>query len=401
MAAGDVESLNERELAQARSLHRPQNKARSTHADHAARLTAQGATFASFLQAIKLPPSLRTVVTHALALIVDDPTVEDEDQKEGAVRVSVSVTQGLEALSRHILALGKYESETAFLAPMYGSGEFTQAFCRLCAVFGGIYVLRCGATAVSVDAVTGSVRGICTSNGQFFPCDLLVASPDYLARSSRLTHNDPRGRRVRHRVSVLSAPALVDGIGEEEGGSTHRRLGVLPPRTPGVGNASAVTIVQQDESVSVCPVIDNIAPHGLCVLHLTTTLGPEDQEEQESSCGGSDNNNNTDDGGSLSSAVEEGKDASSPSSSSPSSAAAAGVLERALNVLLTGTGTEELWHLETDSMLHTDSSAAPTELAPGVPLPANAAICYREQQSLHFLSAISQAKGIFERLCPG
>ena len=44
---------------------------------------------------------------------------------------------------RFVACLGRY-GETASMYPIYGSSELAQAFCRLCAVFGGVYVLRCG-----------------------------------------------------------------------------------------------------------------------------------------------------------------------------------------------------------------------------------------------------------------
>ena len=40
-------------------------------------------------------------------------------------------------------SLGVYGA-TPFLSPLYGTGELPQAFCRLSAVFGGVFILGCG-----------------------------------------------------------------------------------------------------------------------------------------------------------------------------------------------------------------------------------------------------------------
>jgi RAB protein geranylgeranyltransferase component A len=48
--------------------------------------------------------------------------------------------EGLAATQKFLLSLGRF-GNTPFLWPMYGSGELPQAFCRLCAVFGGVYYL--------------------------------------------------------------------------------------------------------------------------------------------------------------------------------------------------------------------------------------------------------------------
>ena len=46
-----------------------------------------------------------------------------------------------EAIRRYFVSIGVY-GKTPFIYPLYGTAEITQAFCRLSAVFGGIYVLR-------------------------------------------------------------------------------------------------------------------------------------------------------------------------------------------------------------------------------------------------------------------
>ena len=54
----------------------------------------------------------------------------------------MTTMEALHALHRHLDALGRY-GETAFLYPLYGSAEVAQAFCRMCAVWGGTHILFC------------------------------------------------------------------------------------------------------------------------------------------------------------------------------------------------------------------------------------------------------------------
>lgn len=48
--------------------------------------------------------------------------------------------EGLERLKIYLTSIGRY-GNTPFLFPMFGCGEIPQCFCRLCAVFGGVYWL--------------------------------------------------------------------------------------------------------------------------------------------------------------------------------------------------------------------------------------------------------------------
>ncbi|CAN0435773.1 unnamed protein product, partial [Discosporangium mesarthrocarpum] len=55
---------------------------------------------------------------------------------------------------RHLSALGRFGS-TAFITPMFGVGELPQAFCRMAAVHGAVYVLRRDIKAAVVDQAEG------------------------------------------------------------------------------------------------------------------------------------------------------------------------------------------------------------------------------------------------------
>ena len=81
-------------------------------------------SFLEFLKKEKLTENLIHFVMHSIAMVKDDATC----------------LQGLEKTQKFLQSLGRF-GNTPFLWSMYGSGELPQAFCRLCAVFGGTYYL--------------------------------------------------------------------------------------------------------------------------------------------------------------------------------------------------------------------------------------------------------------------
>lgn len=63
--------------------------------------------------------------------------------------------------------LSRYGPGTgAFLLPVYGGGELPQAFCRVAAVTGALYVLRQGIKEFLVDPGSGLCSALVTSSGQ-------------------------------------------------------------------------------------------------------------------------------------------------------------------------------------------------------------------------------------------
>eukprot|EP00045_Choanoeca_perplexa_P009392 m.90381 g.90381 ORF g.90381 m.90381 type:complete len:503 (+) comp14880_c0_seq1:98-1606(+) len=72
-----------------------------------------------------LSEGLARVVMHELLWVADD----------------INAADATALMLTFLASLGVY-SPTPYIAVMYGIGEVAQAFCRLCAVFGGIYMLR-------------------------------------------------------------------------------------------------------------------------------------------------------------------------------------------------------------------------------------------------------------------
>lgn len=120
--------------------------------------------FVELMASKKLSPKVQHFILHSIAMATETTPTE----------------QVLERIQKFLRSLGRY-GNTAFLFPLYGSGELPQAFCRLSAVFGGIYVLTLSVSHLLVNA-DNKCTGVITSAGQRIGCKYLIADPSYLMK---------------------------------------------------------------------------------------------------------------------------------------------------------------------------------------------------------------------------
>jgi len=292
-----VLSLNERHLNQGRSLARPQNKALQSselRALEAACSDRDGSAMSleTYLrETAGLSAQLSEMARYALML-------ECESTAE-----PMSLRQGVQQLCKHVHALGRFGT-TAFLVPLYGSGELPQAFCRCAAVYGATYLLRRSVLGV-IAAVTDSdseqdgsprklVEGVVlgrpaaadevgqssssgdalfeapsTKGGKRIKCKHVVLPKQFLPRrSNENAKQKHRRRRVLRRVSILRGkPSLPVVDGEAMSFSHRRHLIVVPPNRLAAKH-DAIHAILMDEQVNVVPYV----PCGCTVVHLTTTI---------------------------------------------------------------------------------------------------------------------------------
>ncbi|ORZ00599.1 GDP dissociation inhibitor-domain-containing protein [Syncephalastrum racemosum] len=125
----------------------------------------ESATYAEYLsKKFKITGRLQTAILYAIA-VVDTRT----DAKTG-----------LERTQAFMKSIGRF-SKGGYLCTLYGGGsEIAQAFCRICAVYGGIYILNQKLSSFILDEETGKCMGVVTDDNQTFHCDWLITSPDYL-----------------------------------------------------------------------------------------------------------------------------------------------------------------------------------------------------------------------------
>lgn len=85
--------------------------------------------------------------------------------------------EGVKECKKFLMSLGRY-GNTPFLWPMYGSGELPQCFCRLCAVFGGVYCLNRPIDKVETKIVDDKTIVTIDSKSKTLNCDHLVIGID-------------------------------------------------------------------------------------------------------------------------------------------------------------------------------------------------------------------------------
>ena len=187
--------------------------------------------YIEFLQSRRLTPSLQHFVIHAITMVKPEtPTV-----------------QGLKATQSFLQSLGRY-GNTPFIWPLYGAGELPQAFCRMCAVFGGLYCLRRGASTITVSEADGKCTGIVSEN-QALKCKWLITEFSYVPERFKKECTQFVSRAVFITCSSLK-PSEED----------HITILSVPPSSEG---GEPVRVIELGPSSMACP-------KGLYVVHLVS-----------------------------------------------------------------------------------------------------------------------------------
>uniref|UniRef100_A0A8C9XDM1 Rab proteins geranylgeranyltransferase component A n=1 Tax=Sander lucioperca TaxID=283035 RepID=A0A8C9XDM1_SANLU len=168
----------------------------------------RGETCLSFLCDQQLGDNLQHFLLHSIAMVTEDTPTEE----------------GL-ASTRHFLrSLGRY-GNTPFLFPVYGLGEIPQCFCRMCAVFGGIYCLRHSVSCLLLDKDTNRCKAVIDSRGQRISCSHFVvedgfigadwkreATPTrFLSRAVLITDRSILPSDSDQQVSMVTVPPIAAG----------------------------------------------------------------------------------------------------------------------------------------------------------------------------------------------
>eukprot|EP00331_Platyophrya_macrostoma_P033501 CAMPEP_0176459688 /NCGR_PEP_ID=MMETSP0127-20121128/33455_1 /TAXON_ID=938130 /ORGANISM="Platyophrya macrostoma, Strain WH" /LENGTH=443 /DNA_ID=CAMNT_0017850731 /DNA_START=61 /DNA_END=1392 /DNA_ORIENTATION=- len=124
-----------------------------------------------------------------------------------------------------------------YVYPLYGSGELPQAFSRLCAVYGGTYMLQTPVTKVNFNA-EGVFESI-ESNGQVARAKFVVGDPSYF--SDRVK---PAGKVVRC-ICILDHP--IPNVGK----TTNSCQIIIPQKE--VKRQNDIYILQLSGVNKVCP----------------------------------------------------------------------------------------------------------------------------------------------------
>ncbi|XP_050417118.2 rab proteins geranylgeranyltransferase component A [Patella vulgata] len=188
-------------------------------------------TFLEVLKSRKLSEKLQNIISNAIAMVTKDASTEE----------------GLKKTQVFLQSVGRY-GNTPFLFPLYGSGELPQAFCRLCAVFGGIYCLQMTADALIINK-DNKCEAIITSEGQRISCKWLIMGSSYSPKQYITTDN----QRQLSRCILFTDKSLLHSESQE------LSLLWVPPSDH---NKHPITVLELPQSAMVCP-------KDLYMVHLT------------------------------------------------------------------------------------------------------------------------------------
>ncbi|KAM4019913.1 rab proteins geranylgeranyltransferase component A 1 [Anomaloglossus baeobatrachus] len=153
------------------------------------------AMFSEFLHYKRLSPSLQHFVLCSIAM----------------VSKSSSTIEGLKATQHFLRCLGRY-GNTPFLFHMYGLGEIPQCFCRMSAVFGGIYCLHHSLRGLLVDAQSSECKAVVDSRGKRIRCRYVVIEDGYLPENvcAQLCY-----RQISRAILITDRSVLISDTDQE------------------------------------------------------------------------------------------------------------------------------------------------------------------------------------------
>ncbi|NXI54013.1 RAE2 geranylgeranyltransferase, partial [Chloroceryle aenea] len=184
----------------------------------------ESSTFAQFLRTRKLTPSLQHFILHSIAMVSETDS---------------STLEGLQATKKFLQCLGRY-GNTPFLFPLYGQGEIPQCFCRMCAVFGGIYCLRHPVQCLVVDKESGRCKAIVDHFGQRISANYFIVEDSYLSES---TCTNVCYRQISRAV-LISDQSVLNTDSEQQ-----VSILTVPPVDPG---KAAVCVIELCSSTMTC-----------------------------------------------------------------------------------------------------------------------------------------------------
>ncbi|KAF9175731.1 hypothetical protein BGX20_001039 [Mortierella sp. AD010] len=162
-----------------------------------------------------------------------------------------TTADGLKSVKVYLQSLGRY-GNSAYLCPLYGVGsELAQAFCRVSAVYGGIYMLQHGLDKHNVDRSANIWKSVVDKSGQTLQANQLICTREYLSKDMD-SYLEARMSYVSHCILVTDRSAF----GETTLCKTLFPMGSLvlnPGETPVRKNQHTISVLQVCGGTMSCP----------------------------------------------------------------------------------------------------------------------------------------------------
>ena len=187
--------------------------------------------FVDFLKSRKLTTNLQHIILNAIA----------------GVPANTLTLSGLKATQKFLRSLGRY-GNTPFLWSLYGAGELPQAFCRMCAVFGGIYCLRKNVKTLVLNEENKNCLAVIAEDGQRLSTKWLIMERSYVPDVFEVVTQ-----------CMMSRAILITDRSLKQASREHISVLTIPTRS----NGNPVRVIELAPSSMACP-------ENLYVVHLTT-----------------------------------------------------------------------------------------------------------------------------------
>ncbi|KAL0082179.1 GDP dissociation inhibitor [Phycomyces blakesleeanus] len=181
----------------------------------------------------KITGKLQTAIIYAIALSDINTLAKD----------------GLDRTKSFMTSIGRF-GRGGYLCPLYGGGsEIAQAFCRVCAVYGGIYILNHPVEKFCTEKGTGECIGVVTVDGQTFHSKTMIAGVDYLS-PRWLPPASSLETWVARAILVTESPLNIKSTEETNAGLGYS----LFPTNSEAGNTYApIFMLHQNQETMTCP----------------------------------------------------------------------------------------------------------------------------------------------------
>jgi len=160
--------------------------------------------------------------------------------------------EGLKSVKMYLNSLNRF-GKTAFIYPLYGSSEISQAFCRVGAIYNGIYVLRRGCSDLYFNDKNIAVGIKCTEK-QYIQFDNIVLNKNYEIKDKKISMN---GSNL-HCICITDKPLMK--INEKD----DLIITIFPPKAFDNEQPNTIYLCQMTHSTQC-------TPEGLYLINFYST----------------------------------------------------------------------------------------------------------------------------------